>query len=83
MRQRRPQERLDHAIPRVARAFGLAETRVRTWVSFIAITGALQAAVERGDLESYQVKGGVALELRFPGVVRATRDLDVGMPGAR
>jgi hypothetical protein len=56
---------------------------VRTWVSFIAITGALQAAVERGDLASYQVKGGVALELRFPGVVRATRDLDIGMPGTR
>ncbi|MDP9111513.1 MAG: nucleotidyl transferase AbiEii/AbiGii toxin family protein [Candidatus Eremiobacteraeota bacterium] len=52
-------------------------------MSFIAITGALQAAVERGALTSYQVKGGVALELRFPGVVRATRDLDVGMPGTR
>jgi Nucleotidyl transferase AbiEii toxin, Type IV TA system len=56
---------------------------VRTWVSFIAISGALQAAVERGDLVSYQIKGGVALELRFPGIVRATRDLDVGMPGSR
>lgn len=83
MRQRRPQERLSQAIPRIARAYGLAETRVRTWVSFIAIAGALQAAVERGELASYQIKGGVALELRFPGVVRATRDFDVGVPGAR
>jgi len=83
LRQRRPQERLTNAIPRIARAYGLAEARVRTWVSFIAVSGALQTAVERGDLVSYQLKGGVALELRFPGIVRATRDLDVGLPGTR
>jgi hypothetical protein len=52
-------------------------------VSFIAVTGALELAVQRGELRTYQLKGGVALELRFPGTVRATRDLDVGLPGAR
>lgn len=83
MKPRNPKERLDRAIPRVARQFGIAETRVRTWVSFLAISGALQSALERGELAFYQLKGGAALELRFPGIVRATHDLDVALPGTR
>jgi hypothetical protein len=69
MKPRNPQERLDRAIPRVARQFGIAETRVRTWVSFLAISGALQSALERGELAFYPLKGGAALELRFPGIL--------------
>jgi Nucleotidyl transferase AbiEii toxin, Type IV TA system len=83
MKPRNPKERLDRAIPRVARQFGIAETRVRTWVSFLAISGALQSALERGELAFYQLKGGAALELRFPGILRATQDFDVALPGTR
>ncbi len=83
MRQRNPRERLDRALPRYAAAFGIPEQRLRTWLSFIAIAGALQNALEQGLIASYQIKGGVALELRYPGKVRATGDLDVGMPEGR
>lgn len=83
MRPRNPRERLDRALPRYAAASGIPEQRLRTWLSFIAIAGALQNALDQGLIASYQIKGGVALELRYPGRVRATSDLDVGMPGSR
>lgn len=64
-------------------AAGIPEQRLRTWLSFVAIAGALQNALERGLIASYQIKGGVALELRYPGRARTTRDLDIGMQGDR
>jgi Nucleotidyl transferase AbiEii toxin, Type IV TA system len=83
VRPRNPRERLDRALPRYAAASEVPEQRLRTWLSFIAIAGALQNALEQGLIASYQIKGGVALELRYPGRVRTTRDLDVGMLGSR
>lgn len=43
----------------------------------------LARAVNEGILESYNLKGGVALELRFAEGARATKDIDIGVPGER
>lgn len=44
---------------------------------------ALDRAIETGILGGYHLKGGVAMELSFAENARATKDLDVGMEGAR
>lgn len=56
---------------------GVAVTRVRHWISFMMLSGAL--ARYKGDAQGprFIVKGGVALELRLPGQARATDDLDI------
>jgi hypothetical protein len=38
---------------------------LRRWVSFLALCGVLEQAVESGVIETYYLKGGVAMELRF------------------
>ena len=61
-----------------AREYGLAEKRVRDWISYMAICGALERAGAVGQSPPHYVKGGIALELRLPGKARATKDLDIG-----
>lgn len=78
-----PAERLEKRIARVAREQGLEQERLRRWVSFLALCGVLERAVQEGILTSYFLKGGVALELRFATRARATKDLDVGLEGPR
>jgi hypothetical protein len=70
-------------LARVAREQGLDQERLRRWVSFLALCGALDRAIEAGILSGYYLKGGVAMELRFAEHARATKDLDLGMEGAR
>jgi hypothetical protein len=79
----KPRERLEKTLARVAREQGLDQERLRRWVSFLALCGALDRAVQTGALGGYYLKGGVAMELRFAENARATRDLDVGMEGSR
>lgn len=79
----RPIERLDKRLARVAREQGLDQERLRRWVSFLALCGVLEKALSEGILNSYYLKGGVALELRFATRARATKDLDLGLEGAR
>ncbi|WP_433965918.1 hypothetical protein [Tunturiibacter gelidiferens] len=50
------------------------------WVSFLALCGVPERAVSEGILDSYDLKGGVALELRFAEGARATKDIDIGVP---
>jgi hypothetical protein len=76
-------ERLEKKLARVARDQGLDQERLRRWVSFLAICGMLEHATADGPLRGYYLKGGVAMELRFAQRARATRDLDVGLPGDR
>jgi len=76
-------ERLQKALARVAREQGMDLERLRRWVSFLALCGALDLALHEGRLEAYHLKGGVALELRFAELARATKDLDLGLRGAR
>jgi hypothetical protein len=45
--------------------------------------GVLARAIRDGILSRYYLKGGVAMELRFAGAARATKDLDLGLDGDR
>ena len=83
MTRQKPRERLEKTLARVAREQGLDQERLRRWVSFLALCGALDRAIQTGILAGYYLKGGVAMELRFAENARATKDLDVGMEGAR
>lgn len=78
-----PAERLEKTLARVAKEQGVAQERLRRWVSFLALCGALERAVSEGVLDSYHLKGGVALELRFAEGARATKDIDIGVPVER
>jgi Nucleotidyl transferase AbiEii toxin, Type IV TA system len=70
-------------LARVAREQGLAQERLRKWVSFLALCGALERAVHEGILSNYYLKGGVAMKLRFAEGARATKDVDIGLAGER
>lgn len=83
MTKPKPRERLEKTLARVAREQVLDQERLRRWVSFLALCGALDRAIHTGILAGYYLKGGVAMELRFAENARATKDLDVGMDGAR
>jgi hypothetical protein len=74
---------LEKTLARVAREQGLDQERLRRWVSFLALCGALDRATQAGVLGGYYLKGGVAMELRFAERARATKDLDLGMEGPR
>lgn len=76
-------ERLEKRLARVAREQGLDQERLRRWVSFLALCGVLERAMQEQILGSYFLKGGVALELRFATRARATKDLDLGLEGPR
>jgi hypothetical protein len=78
-----PKERLEKTLARVAREQGLDQERLRRWVSFLAMCGVLERAIRDGILSRYYLKGGVAMELRFAGAARATKDLDLGLDGDR
>ena len=56
----RPSERLEKTLARVAKEQGLAQERLRRWVSFLALCGVLERGVGEGILENYSLKGGVA-----------------------
>jgi hypothetical protein len=43
----------------------------------------LEQAVERGVIDTYFLKGGVAMELRFARAARTTKDFDLGLVGNR
>lgn len=78
-----PKERLEKTLARVAREQGLDQERLRRWVSFLAVCGVLERAIQEGILRDYYLKGGVAMELRFAGAARSTKDLDLGLEGDR
>jgi hypothetical protein len=48
----RPVERLEKTLARVAREQGLDQERLRRWVSFLAICGVLEQAVERRVIDT-------------------------------
>ena len=79
----KPVERLEKTLARVAREQGLDQERLRRWVSFLALCGVLECAVEKGVIDIYYLKGGVAMELRFARAARTTKDFDLGLRGNR
>jgi len=76
-------ERLEKRLARVAREQGIDQERLRRWASFLALCGVLERAMHERVLDSYYLKGGVAMELRFAQRARATKDLDLGIEGSR
>lgn len=60
-----------------AREHGTDVARVRRWISFMALAGALQEAALSDGRPKFVIKGGVALELRLRDRARATKDIDV------
>jgi hypothetical protein len=78
-----PAQRLEKILARVARDQGLDQERLRRWVSFLGLCGVLEQAVERGVIDTYFLKGGVAMELRFARAARTTKDFDLGLVGNR
>jgi hypothetical protein len=79
----KPVERLEKTLARMAREQGLDQERLRRWVSFLALCGVLESAVEKGVIDIYYLKGGVAMELRFARSARTTKDFDLGLRGNR
>lgn len=65
-----------------ARQVGHDAARVRRWVAYMALGGALSRETGEGA-PRFALKGGVALELRLRGRGRATRDLDLVLNDAR
>ena len=49
-------ERLEKTLGRVAREQGLDQERLRRWVSFLALCGVLESAVEKGVIDIYYLK---------------------------
>lgn len=76
-------ERLEKTLARVAREQGLDQERLRRWVSFLSLCGVLEHAVETGVIDTYYLKGGVAMELRFARAARTTKDFDLGLQDNR
>jgi hypothetical protein len=76
-------ERLEKRLARVAREQGIDQERLRRWVSFLALCGVLERAMQEGVLGAYYLKGGAAMELRFAQHARATKDLNLGIEGSR
>ena len=79
----KPPERLEKRLAGIAREQGIDQERLRRWVSFLALCGVLERAMQEGVLGAYYLKGGVAMELRFAQRARATKDLDLGIEGSR
>ncbi len=73
-----PAQRLEKILARVAREQGLDQERLRRWVSFLALCGVLEQTVEHGVIDTYYLKGGVAMDLRFARAARTTKDFDSG-----
>ena len=59
-----------------AREVGVAEGRVRAWVAYMIMAGALERPIGAAG-PRFILKGGVALELRLRERARATKDIDV------
>lgn len=72
---------LNRWVDAYAREHDLPPVRVRNWVSFMVLGGALERAGFDGAESRFTIKGGVALEMRFRHLARATRDLDLIFDG--
>src|SRR5689334_5768174 len=79
----KPTERLEKTLARVAREHGLDQERLRRWVSFLALCGVLERAIENCVIDIYYLKGGVAMEIRYARAARTTKDFDLGLTGNR
>lgn len=73
-----PQTRtaLEQLVGRYAKHYQIPQARIRNWISFMVLAGALERVQDESGTSAFVVKGGVALELRLRLRARATRDFD-------
>ena len=73
-----PQTRtaLEQLVGRYAKHYGIPQGRIRNWISFMVLAGALERVRNESGATAFVVKGGVALELRLRLRARATKDFD-------
>lgn len=72
----RTRSALEQMVGRYSRHYGIPQARVRNWISFMILAGALERVQDETGASAFIVKGGVALELRLRLRARATRDFD-------
>ena len=71
---------LQRRITTLARRLGMPVQRLYQRVATEVLFNILELAAQRGIIERYAVKGGMALEVRFGMRARASRDVDVSIP---
>jgi hypothetical protein len=73
-----PQTRtaLEQLVGRYSKHYQVPQGRIRNWISFMVLAGALERVRNESGATAFVVKGGVALELRLRLRARATRDFD-------
>jgi hypothetical protein len=71
---------LSTRVDAAAAANNLASRRVRRWIAVIVLAQVFNLARSRGIIPRFVVKGGFALELRFRGEARTSRDVDIVLP---
>lgn len=73
-----PQTRtaLEQMVGRYSKHYQIPQARIRNWISFMVLAGALERVQDEAGAGAFVVKGGVALELRLRLRSRATRDFD-------
>jgi len=68
---------LSKRVESAAKSQEIATERLRRWVAASALFQVLNQAVIRDVILGYAVKGGFAMELRFRGGARASKDIDL------
>jgi hypothetical protein len=73
-----PQTRtaLEQLVGRYSKHYQVPQGRIRNWISFMVLAGALERVRNESGVTAFVVKGGVALELRLRLRARATKDFD-------
>lgn len=67
---------LEQLVGRYSRHYQVPQGRIRNWISFMVLAGALERVTDESGTTAFVVKGGVALELRLKLRARATKDFD-------
>ncbi|HEX8319626.1 nucleotidyl transferase AbiEii/AbiGii toxin family protein [Longimicrobium sp.] len=67
---------LDQMVGRYSKHYQIPQARIRNWISFMVVAGALERVSDERGTTAFVVKGGVALELRLRMRARATKDFD-------
>lgn len=77
-----PQTRsaLEQMVGRYSKHYQIPQARIRNWISFMILAGALERVQDDTGTGAFIVKGGVALELRLRLQSRATKDFDANLP---
>ncbi|HEX6037324.1 nucleotidyl transferase AbiEii/AbiGii toxin family protein [Longimicrobium sp.] len=72
----RTRSALEKLVGQYANHYEIPQARIRNWISFMILAGALERVQDDAGASAFVVKGGVALELRLRLRARATRDFD-------